>query len=458
MIYLLLFILIILFCISYFFTGKDFFAPSTVQILTFAGTVFMCIYFMWSIEAPHEFHWITIGVIVSAMAWTTVWGIVIHTLFRKVEIQPHTPETILVSPITETVSFLVIGFLLFTIAWLLSEIWRIGGLSGSFNEIMNRFHSLHSYSTDEMGDFPWILNQFVDLTKIIFFLFGFNLIRFFSQFSLRQKMINFLVLGLCAIEMLLNGGRTSLVNYSINCFMLFHLLRIQKEGKYKQYHFKSLLRIAFLVVIVFGVFFLTKSFVGRSSQNETLDIVDYIAYYTGTQYICLDKYFQNPPVASDVWGKETFYSLISFMIRYKLVNIQPYIQHLEFRSVGGGFSNNVYTSLRLYHYDFGWTGMLFLHSLSIIILSVYYEYTKKKRSNLSILIFGLIYYTIVMSFFFERFFTNIFSPNFIKVLVETLILYELFIRKRIKLVFRSPIKIRGLQTFKGLKANAVGSK
>ena len=207
-----------------------------------------------------------------------------------------------------------------------------------------------------------------------------------------------------------------------------------------------------------GIFFLTKSFVGRAGQNNTLNIMDYCAYYTGTQYICLDEYFQNPPIASNIWGKETFYNLISFLIRYNLINIPPYIGHLEFRPVGGGFTNNVYTSLRLYHYDFGWIGMLFLHSLSVIILSVFYEYTKKKRSNLSILIFALMYYTIVMSFFFERFYTNIFSTNFIKILAETLIVYELLIRKRIKLVFRRTEKISCLRTFKCMEPNVVGGK
>ena len=435
MIYFLLFILIILFGISYCFTGKDIFAPSTVQLLTFAGTVFMCLYFMWSMNAFYIFHWITICAIVSAMMLTTALGIAVHIIFNKVEIRPHTPETVPISPIKGMVSFFITGILLITIGWLLQEIRRIGGTSGSFSEIMHRFRSVHAYSTDENGAFPWLLSQLTDLTKIIFFLFGFNLIYFFPILSLGQKMINFLVLG-----MLLNGARTPLVNYSINCFMLFHLVRIQKKGKYKQYRFKSLLCIALLLGAVMGVFFLTKSFVGRTGQNNTLNVMDYCAYYTGTQYICLDEYFQNPPIASNIWGKETFYNLISFMIRYKLVDIQPYIGHLEFRPIGGGFYNNVYTSLRLYHYDFGWIGMLLMHSLSIILLSVYYEYAKKKRSNFSILNFSLIYYTIVMSFFYERFFTNIFSMNYVKVLVETLIFYELFIRKKVRFTFRGTVK------------------
>ena len=417
----------------------------------------MCIYFMWSIDDLHEFHWITIGVIVSAMALTAVLGIAVHSFFKKIEIQPHTPETIPISPITGGVSFFVIGIMLFTIAWILQEIRRIGG-TGSFTEVMNRFHSIHSYSTNEIGHFPGPLNQLVDLTKVIFFVFGFNLIRFFSKISLGQKVINFLVLGLCAIEMLLNAQRTDLINYSICCFMVFHLLRIQKEGGYRQYRFKSLLRIVFLAGAVMGIFFLTKSFVGRTSKNETLNVVDYIAYYTGSQYICLDKYFKNPPAPSNIWGKETFYRFIWFMINHKLINIPPYIGHLEFRPVGGGFTNNVYTSLRMYHYDFGWVGMLFLHSFSIVILSILYEYTKKKRSNLSILIFGLMYYTIVMSFFFERFYSNIFSTNFIKILAETLIVYELLIRKRIKLVFRRTEKISCLRTFKCMETNVVGGK
>lgn len=435
MIYILFISLIVLFMMSYALSGRDFFAPSTVQLLTFAGTVFMCIFFMWSMNAPYEFHWKTIGIIMSAMALTTVLGIAVHHLFRKIKIHSLTSKSAYATPISPMICFLCIGVIICTIIWQLAEIRRIGGSTGSFVKIMHDFHAVNSYSTDEAGRLPWILRQLLALMQVIFLIFSFNLIRFFNVLTFYQKCINFGLLGLCCISLLLMGGRTSVINLLISCFIIFHLLRIQKEGKYTQYNFKFLFRIALLLIGIMAGFFLTKSFVGRNGINETMNPINYLAYYTGTQYIALDQYLQEPLGVNTIWGKETFYAMIQFLIKYLSIDIPEYIVHLEFRPVGSGFASNVYTFLRVYHHDFGIAGMYVLHSISILFLSVFYEYVKKRRGNLGILIFGQIYYTIVMSFYTERFFSNIFSVNYIKQLVMLIALYEFFIKMRIRFAF-----------------------
>ncbi len=436
MIYLLFILLIVMLILSYVFSGRDFFAPATVQILTFAGSVFMCIYFMWSLDCLYDFHWETIGMVAAAMVISLVIGIIIHQLFSKKEISEHTPESVSISPISKVMNLAVMGFTFLTVAWLLLEIRRIGGVSGDFFTTMNRFHAINSYSTREEGRLPWALNQMISVVRVLVLLYGFHLIRFYDVLSFVQKGINIFIIGFCLFALLLTGGRAGAVNQLIGCFMIFHLLRIQKDGKYKPYRLKILLRITLILVLVMVAFFLTKNLVGRASRNETMNPVDYISYYTGSQYICLDQYLQKPPSRSIIFGKETFYMLNSFLIKYKLVEYPPYIVHLEFRPVGAGYRNNVYTFLRSYHFDFGMTGTFIFHSGSIIFLSVFYEYAKKKHGNLGILIFGQMYYVIVMSFFAERFYLSVFSVNHIKMMVMLVALYELLIRKRIRFVHR----------------------
>lgn len=436
MIYVLLVSLLVVFVLCYFFSGKDFFTPATVQILTFWGSVIMCIYFMWSMDALYDFHWETIVIVALAMGITAAIGIAVHYLFKKIEIQAHMPESVALSPISGSILVLFVGVILFTIMWLLMEIRRIGGTSGSFFEMMKRFHDINSYSTDATGRLPWLLNQLLTLLRILFLIVVFNLIRFFKVLTATQKCANFFILVLCCFGLLLTGGRTPVINQIIGCFMLFHLLRIQKNGKYEPYRFKTLVHIVLLLIVVMGGFFLVKSFVGRAGRNNSMNPVDYLAYYTGTQYIAFDQYLQRPPYSSSIIGKETFYGLNQFLINYKLVDIPPYIVHLEFRPVGAGFTSNVYTFLRAYHHDFGMVGMLTLHMLSILLLSFFYEFVKKRRGSLGILIFSQMYYTIVMSFFAERFYSNVFSLNYLKQIVIMVVLYELLIRKRIRLKFR----------------------
>lgn len=441
MIYILLTFLLVFFVSCYLFSGKDFFAPATIQILTFAGSFFMCIYFMFSMDAVHEFHWETIIIIVSAMGLTSLIGIAVHSLFKKIAIKAHTPESVAISPISGSILVLLVGVILFTIMWLLLEIRRIGGTSGLFFETMKRFHDINSYSTDDTGRLPWLLTQLLTLLRILFLIFSFNLIRFFKVLTVSQKCANFFVLGLCCLGLLLTGGRTPVINQIICCFMMFHLLRIQKNGIYKQYQFKTLVRFALLLIAVMGGFFLAKNFVGRAGKNNSMNPVDYLAYYTGTQFIAFDQYLQNPPYSSSIIGKETFYSFNQFLINYKLADIPPYIVHLEFRPVGAGFTTNVYTFLRAYHHDFGMGAMWILHSLSIFLLSSFYEFVKKKRGSLGILIFSQMYYTIVMSFFAERFYSNVFSLNYLKQIIIMVVLYELLIRKRIRLKLRRTVHV-----------------
>lgn len=438
MIYILFGSLVVLFLLCYLFSGRDFFAPSTVQILTFIGAVFMCIYFMWSLDCPHAFQQETIFMIMGTMAMSTVIGACVHKIFMKIEIKSHNPESVNVSPISNTLTFLVFCILVITVFWTLIEVRRIGGSSGNFFETMHKYRSLHGYSTESIAKFPWLLNQLVSLTHVFFILFGFNLILFYGKLSVSQIVQNVIIIGLCILTLLLNGSRTPVVNNLIALVIIFHLLRIQKQEGYKQYSLKTFFRIGILVFLVMAMFFVSKSFVGRTGRNNTMNAVDYVAYYTGSGLIAFDKYLQHPTLPSNIFGKETFYRLIQFLSSHGIIDIPPYIAHLEFRSVGGGFTNNVYTFLRFYHHDFGTLGVFLLHGVCIVFLSTFYEYVKKKRGNIGILIFSMMYYSIVMSFFTERFFSQIFSPNFVKQLAFLLVLYELLIRKRIRLKFRRP--------------------
>lgn len=436
MIYFLFVSLVVVFILCYFFSGRDFFAPSTVQVLTFLGAVFMCIYFMWSLDCPHDFQWKTIGIIVGAMVMSAIIGIVVHRLFSKVDIKPYTLESVEIYPISNIVSFFVLGILFFVIFWLLIEIRRIGGNGGSFFSTMSRFHAKYMYAVTGENRFPWLLNQFITLIHPVLILYAFNLLRFWQNIRCMEKTVNITILSLCVIALLLTGMRTPVVNNLANVIVIFHLIRIQKKGGYKQYSFKFFFRIGILMLIVLATFFLTKSFVGRSSRNETLNAVDYLSYYVGAGIIALDNYLNYPPIPNNIFGKITFYSLNSFLIHYGFIDLPPYMRHVEFRPVGAGLTTNVYTFLRIYHCDFGTIGTFVLHGIMILFLSIFYEYVKKKRGNIGILTFGMMYYPVVMSFFDERFFSGIISMDFLTKLIPLLILYELLIRKRIRLKFR----------------------
>lgn len=430
MIYILTGSLLILFFISYFGSGKDFFAPMTVQVMSFVFSDLMCIYFMKSFEAPYQFHWDSVTIIISCMAISVGIGILIHQMFRRIKIRSYTQAEIAVSPISNTVNAFVLAFVMLVIIWQILEVRSIGGTTGTLSEAMLSFHSLRYLSTTDEFDLPFLLRQFHHMVQVFCILYGFNLIRFYKGLSLCGKILDILIIGMCILCALLTGGRHDAVNQLIAFVMIFHLLRIQKIGVYKKYNIRFLIRIFIFLWLGLYAFAFLKEFVGRN-QSLINNPLDYISYYTGTEFITFDMYLQDPPMPSRIFGKYTFYNLNQNLRFLGIANIPRYVGQLEFRSIGGGLRTNVYSVFRTYHYDFGMAGVYILHAIVSIFMSFFYEYTKKKCNNIAILTFSIMYYSIVLSFFAERFFSNIVCLTFLKRLIPLLILYELFIRKRI---------------------------
>lgn len=450
MIYTLLISMIILFFLCYLFSGRDLFAPATIQILTFAGATFLCIYFMISMGDFYTFHWKTIGLIAATMALSAVIGIYVHTVFKRIKVRAYS-RFVEIHPISNIANLMVLAVACIAIFWALKEIIRIGGGTfGTFVQIMHQFRVKSTYTTEVENRFPFLLRQMMALLSVLFLLYEFNLIHFFKILSFLEKSMNSIILLLIGFCMLLQGSRTQLINEMIAGFMLFHLLRIRRLRGYKPYSVKNIVRAGCVFVIILILFYMSKSLVGRISQNEKLNIADYTAYYCGSEIIELDQYLQDPIPSDSIWGKETFYSLNQFLSKFDGLNIPAYPIHLEFRPVVAGYRANTYTFLRSYHHDFGMIGVFVLHVICMLFLSIFYELIKKSRKGYGgILIFSFIYYTVVMSFFADRFFSNLVSMNFAKSLVMLLVLYEAFFRKSIRFAFHHGTTFHAIHRARG---------
>lgn len=433
MIYILAGTLILLFFMSYFWGGQDFFAPMTIQAMSFVFSALMCIYYMWSFDAQYHFHLNSAAIIISCIALSVGIGILTHHIFIKIRIRSKTQAEIDVSPISGRTSIVILMFTMLVAAWQLWEIRRIGGTASTFIKSMFTFHSIRYWSTTGEYDLPFLLRQLIILVRAVFVLYGFDLIRFYRILPFDEKIIHVAIIGSCILNELLGGGRSRTVNHLIACSVLFHLLRIQKKNGYKKYSVRFLIRMIGLVCAFLWSFAAIKTFVGRD-QHLLSNPIDYVSYYTGTEFITFDMYLQNPPPSSSIVGKETFYDLNQNLRNYGVFDIPRYVVHLEFRSVGGGQKTNVYTLFRSYHYDFGIGGVYIFHTIASVFMSGFYEYIKKRRGNLGIIAFSLMYYSIVLSFFAERFFSTIVSVTFLKELFPLLLLYELLIRKRIRFI------------------------
>lgn len=431
--YLLLVLLITLFLISYCFCGRDFFAPSTVQILVFGISTLMSCFLL--ADFSYELHSITVWLIFSTLALGTFIGIIVHQFFRVVSIPELPRASSRVSPITNYTHLFVLVFVCWTILWQIIEIARIAGTAGTINQIMHTFHTLNAYSTDIEGRLPFVLRLSLHIVYILMIIHCFNLIRFFSVLSTQKKVLNITIVILCIVSGLLTGGRGSMMMGLFACAIIYHLVRIQRLGKYKTYSLGFILRIIVIGITAIFLFYIFSTVVGR---RNSLGLFDYVKLYVGTHIINLDIYLQNPPPPSNIWGKYTFFGLITNLREFGLLNIEPYLGHLEFHYVDGVALGNVYTFIRIYHYDFGIVGIYVLHSLMMLIYSVFYEYVKRRKGNISILVFGLAYYGVILSFFSERFFSTIITLSFAEKMFFLVLFYKVFLQKAVQ--FRIRVK------------------
>lgn len=423
MLYIFLIALFLIFWFSYVFTGRDFFNPITVQIMGFVFSAAMCVAFMWSLNVDYQFHWNTIILIVSALALSALIGVVTHFAFEQIKIPACSLDTERITPISTIGHLIVLPIVIFTILWVTRFVANVGG--------RGVFHYLNSFTTEEEGQFPFLLNQFIGVAQMILIVYGFSFIRFYSEMSLIKKLTHLLVVILCCFCTLSTSSRYTLAGMLLGIIALFHLLRIQRNNGHKTYKIKTIVRISMLLICFLWGFSFLRGFLGKGNQMSALN---YLYMYSGTESIVLDQYLQNP-WHSTIWGQYSFFGTIS-NLRKLGFNIPIYVTSLRMYPVGGGYVNNVYTCFGPYYIDFGVVGVYVMHGISTIIMSVFYEYVKKRRKNYPMLAFALIYQHAVLSFFSTRFLGKTLCYGFFRNLIILYLLYELLLKKRIRIRLR----------------------
>lgn len=429
--YILFAAFLLLFIISYYFAGKDVFSPMTVQMITFLFSSLMCVYMLPRYD--YQLHGQTVALYISNLLISVLVGIVVHQAYSKVYIRRAVYSEQEVTPISNTSHFLAFGYVIAMLMWRVGFIIQLAGF-GQIGQIMNTFRQLTYIADSRYGEqiIPFWLRQADHFVTALFIIYGFNFFRFGRQLAKKQKIINIVIMGLCLLFGLMAGERMNAVQNIVVFVILFHLLRIQRDGKYRVYRLKTLLRLVLLCCLILALFMGISEFVGR--QKSELDVMYRLFPYTGAQIVNFDVYMNTPHAHSDMFGKYTFYNLIFSLDRIGLLNV-PFYQHADtFRSIylKGISLGNVYGMYKSYYTDFGVAGVYILNFFSALIFSVAYEYTKKRLSDRGILLFCYMYIGAVFSFFYECFYNRVLSIGYLENVIILLCFYHLLIRKKLQ--------------------------
>lgn len=212
--------------------------------------------------------------------------------------------------------------------------------------------------------------------------------------------LGFLPIILYIFYQFLNASRSSMLLLFIAALVIYNILYHRMYGWRKKYSLKSIAKVVLLVFILMAVFVGLRSVVGRRISETAKDPLYYVCTYAGGPIHLLNDFIANPPQKSNIWGSETFYSLIRFVGTHFNVDNYLYTSHLEFRYSNGYNVGNIYTAYRKYIYDFGYIGLVLCTSLVSIIDNSIYAYIKYRKSHRTVDIWVIIFGYLSYGYFY----------------------------------------------------------
>lgn len=281
--------------------------------------------------------------------------------------------------------------------------------------------SINSATTQASFAYPTWLNGFMSICYVSGFYFIFCFVSLLAK-KCKDVFLYFLVISnlvLCSIGSLLGGSRGSLI--ILISALVFGLLSFAANHKHRARVARRTYLITAILVIALLLGFQSLGTSLGQTQNASFNWIDYFSIYCGAQIKNLDEFvtagnFQ----ISNLFGQQSFRSLIIYFGRFFVPNWSPYPLDLPFRYANGYSLGNVCTVFYPFLYDFGVAGIIVMPFIMGVVSSWAFELLSRRKSkNKAILSFAysFIWYCLLFSFFSNKFYELIFSPTFVKYLI-----------------------------------------
>ena len=269
---------------------------------------------------------------------------------------------------------------------------------------------------------------FVNLLRIVYVL---SLVLFFDYLKNKRGRADKKLIGryelfqcaLCPVITVFSASRNILLGIVSGYLVIFFCLRRRQAGALS---FKQEIKIIKKLVLIAALFILAFAglnvLLGRTENNSFTSVLSYTMKYVASAIPALD-YFANNPFVDKVshFGETTFNSIYVTLYSVGLTNYKVQYAVHEFTPVfDHGFSTNIYTIYYPYLKDFGVIGLA-MSMINGIIYGLFYRYSKT-RSTTSILVYAVMSFPLVFSFFEEKVWT-IFNTNIVEIVIAVILSY-----------------------------------
>lgn len=261
----------------------------------------------------------------------------------------------------------------------------------SYTDVMNEFRK-------SSVTLPFWLRQ---MSKIMGYLSMYYILVFSIKFSYAKGSINKLGTLIFVIPVILNvisnlllASRASMLTTFISlaiCLLFTNTFRKKKNMKIS---FKTFIIGILSLVLVFGLFSISRTLVGRLSTESP---IDYICYYTGGSIALLDIEVNNLSMyMNEFKGASTFGGLLGDLNQ---LGLMEKVTGINLFGVSNGIMiGNVYTTIGTYIQDFGFAGNFILCFFEGLFFSTLYECIKTQKKFFSVK--TLIYIDFIPSLFY----------------------------------------------------------
>lgn len=451
MIFIQLILLFVITIFSFYLQKKNLFSPSVLLGASASVCTLFCIlnYNNWNMNSYEAYTvWL---IIISVISFSTVSYVVSRiniTVGRKTKKNHSGTENKIDHYYIPNWFTLGISIILAVCTYLYyKEISYIAQVAKNMYPIKDYDMLWYVKNIDTGLSVNFIVSNLTDLGYVLSYLYIFFLIyNILSTRKIKKYIMYLLPIGIYAVQSILFGGRTGLLQMLVLTgtlvFYLVASIRNKRMRTVFRYYMKRLIPVGICALLIFWYL---NDVSGRSGTN--MSPFYYISVYIGSGIKNLDSFLRNFDgiCGNDGFGWETFCGIYTFIKRFTNINYDGLV--LEFQPrINGLFMGNIYSAIRRYYYDFGVAGIIILPSVISIVLTILEKKTRKivfglntKSSSSSeavCIIYGIFVYAVVIFFMEDFFFINIISVNYLLKILELVLcnwfLLKIGLVKRIK--------------------------
>lgn len=429
MIYFLSFLLFLLLLTIFVLNGNDIIAPAI--LFTFAFFMSSLVAAIYSNKWLLNLHINTFIVILFGTLEFAICCLLVRKLFNifvgdKLIAQTWTPGLINIKRYKLDI-FIVLE--IFSIMYsIYSVVHLMGGSLSNFTNSIALYRNQSMFSDNPLG-LPASVTYSKSIVNAAGYWFGYILVNNYA--SIKKFDIRLLIIVLLsAISNYSLGGRNGLIYIIFAIVSSFYIIKNKTKKFKKSINWLSFLKLAILSIIILSSFESLAFLIGRSGFVDGTSGMDYLAVYIGAPIKNLDTFLQEY-VADQLFQNQTFNNLINWLAPKFNSSISVYALYLPFRSVNGMTLGNVYTTFYSFILDYGYFGMSILVAVMAIISQFVYEIVKRSRKHsipaISSLIYSFISGLLLLSFFSNKFYEQLFSRGFIQIIICWYIFQIVFI-------------------------------